>query len=49
MNIVIGCDHAGFMIKNAVVEHIKKKAYIKILLIIFLCLLKMKGACMDIT
>ena len=27
MNIVIGCDHAGFAIKNAVIEHIKAKGY----------------------
>lgn len=27
MNIVIGCDHAGFAIKNAVIEHIKEKGY----------------------
>ena len=27
MNIVIGCDHAGFAIKNAVIEHIREKGY----------------------
>ena len=27
MNIVIGCDHAGFAIKTAVIEHIKEKGY----------------------
>ena len=27
MKIVIGCDHAGFQIKNAVKEHILKKGY----------------------
>ncbi|MBQ8140379.1 MAG: ribose 5-phosphate isomerase B [Clostridia bacterium] len=25
MKIAVGCDHAGFAIKNAVIEHIKKK------------------------
>ena len=27
MKIAIGCDHAGFSIKGAVAEHIKKKGY----------------------
>lgn len=27
MNIVIGCDHAGVRIKNAVKEHIEKKGF----------------------
>ena len=27
MKIVIGCDHAGFNIKNAVKEHIESKGY----------------------
>ena len=27
MKIVIGCDHAGFGIKNAVKEHIASKGY----------------------
>ena len=25
--IAVGCDHAGFNIKNSVIEHIKKKGY----------------------
>ena len=27
MKVVVGCDHAGFSIKNAVVEHIKQKGF----------------------
>ena len=27
MKIAIGCDHAGFAIKNIIVEHIKKKGF----------------------
>ena len=27
MKIVIGCDHAGYNIKDAVIEHIKKKGF----------------------
>ena len=27
MKIAIGCDHAGFAIKNVIIEHITKKGY----------------------
>lgn len=27
MKIAIGCDHAGFAIKNVIIEHISKKGY----------------------
>jgi ribose 5-phosphate isomerase B len=27
MKIAIGCDHAGFAIKNIIIEHIKNKGY----------------------
>lgn len=27
MKIAIGCDHAGFAIKNLIIEHIKNKGY----------------------
>lgn len=27
MKIAIGCDHAGFAIKNVIIEHIKNKGY----------------------
>jgi ribose 5-phosphate isomerase RpiB len=27
MNIAIGCDHAGFALKGAVIKHLQKKGY----------------------